>query len=244
VQSFFPFREELAPPYGKSWKTDAGKGESNTRRYLIERDLVEAIIALPENMFYNTGIATYIWVLSNRKEERRKGKIQLIDAGELKSPLRKNLGKKNCEFTAGIRDQIMDLFLGMKENEYSKLFNNSDFGYWKITVLRPLLDENGQKQYDKKGVLIADRELTDTEQIPLNHSGGIEAFFRKEVLPYAPDAWIDENKTLTGYEISFTKYFYKPVSLRPLKEIAADIRAIERETDGLLDEILISKILK
>ena len=200
--------------------------------------MVEAIIALPENMFYNTGIATYIWVLSNRKEERRKGKIQLIDATDLKSPLRKNLGKKNCEFTDEIRRQIMQLFLHFSENRYSKIFNNSDFGYWKITVLRPLLDENRQKQFDKKGSLIPDKDLTDTEQIPLNYAGGIKAFFKKEVQPYASDAWIDESKTLVGYEISFTKHFYNPVPLRPLEDIAADIRAIERETEGLLDEIM------
>ncbi|MDR2385267.1 MAG: type I restriction-modification system subunit M [Tannerella sp.] len=217
---------------------DAGQGESNARRYLIEHDLVEAIIALPENMFYNTGIATYIWILSNRKEERRKEKIQLIDATTLKSPLRKNLGKKNCEFTAEIREQIMSLFLNFEENECSKIFNNSDFGYWKITVLRPLKDEKGLLISDKKGNRQADRELTDTEQIPLNYDGGISAFFKKEVLPYAPDAWIDETKTQIGYEISFTKHFYKPVQLRTLAEITADIQALEAETDGLLNNIL------
>jgi type I restriction enzyme M protein len=217
---------------------DAGQGESNARRYLIERDLVEAIITLPENMFYNTGIGTYIWVLSNRKEECRKGKIQLIDATSLKSPLRKNLGKKNCEFTAEIREQIMALFLNFEETENSKIFNNSDFGYWKITVLRPLKDEKGLLISDKKGNRQSDKELTDTEQIPLNYDGGISAFFKKEVLPYAPDAWIDETKTQIGYEISFTKHFYKPLKLRILSEIAADIRALEAETDGLLNNIL------
>jgi type I restriction enzyme M protein len=217
---------------------DAGQGESNARRYLIERDLVETIIALPENMFYNTGIATYIWILSNRKEERRKEKIQLIDATALKSPLRKNLGKKNCEFTAEIREQIMSLFLNFEENEYSKIFNNSDFGYWKITVLRPLKDEKGLLISDKKGNRQADKELTDTEQIPLNYDGGISAFFKKEILPYAPDAWIDETKIQIGYEISFTKHFYKPVQLRTLAEITADIQALEAETDGLLKNIL------
>jgi type I restriction enzyme M protein len=217
---------------------DAGQGESNARRYLIERDLVEAIIALPENMFYNTGIGTYIWVLSNKKEKRRVGKIQLIDATNLKSPLRKNLGKKNCEFTTEIRAQIMDLFLNFEENEYSKVFNNNVFGYWKITVLRPLKDKNGDFILDKKGKKQVDKDLTDTEQIPLTYEGGIEAFFEKEVLPYAPDAYIDESKTQIGYEISFTKHFYKPVALRTLDEIIADIRALEKETDGLLDEIL------
>lgn len=117
---------------------DAGSGESNARRYMIENDLVEAIIAVPENMFYNTGIGTFIWILSNNKEERRKGKIQLIDATAMKSPLRKNMGKKNCEFTSDIRKEIMRIFLNMEESEVSMIFNNEEFGYWNVTVERPL----------------------------------------------------------------------------------------------------------
>jgi len=217
---------------------DAGQGESNARRYMIERDLVEAIIALPNNMFYNTGIGTFIWVLSNRKEPRRRGKIQLIDATSLKSPLRKNLGQKNCELTPELREQIAMLYLDFKENEYSRIFDNSAFGYWKVTVLRPQYGEDGKPLRDKKGKLVPDKDLTDTEQIPLDHPGGIDAFIRAEVLPYAPDAWVDENKTQIGYEISFTKHFYKPVQLRELSEIIADIRALEAETEGLLDEVL------
>jgi len=221
---------------------DAGQGESNARRYMIERDLVEAIIALPNNMFYNTGIGTFIWVLSNRKEPQRKGKIQLIDATSLKSPLRKNLGQKNCEFTPEIRQQIIDLYVNFDENEYSKIFDNSAFGYWKVTVLRPQYGKDGKPLLEQKGrnkgKIIADKELTDTEQIPLNYEGGIEAFMKTEVLPYAPDAWVDESKTQIGYEVSFTKHFYKPVQLRELSEIIADIRALEKETEGLLEDIL------
>ena len=217
---------------------DAGQGESNARRYMIERDLVEAIIALPNNMFYNTGIGTFIWVLSNHKEARRKGKIQLIDATNLKSPLRKNLGNKNCELTSEIREQIVELYFDFEENEYSKIFDNSAFGYYKVTVLRPQVGEDGNPLRDKKSKLVPDKDLTDTEQIPQNYPGGIAAFIEKEVLPYAPDAWVDESKTQIGYEISFTKHFYKPVQLRELSEIVADIRALEAETDGLLDEVL------
>ncbi len=221
---------------------DAGQGESNARRYLIERDLVEAIIALPENMFYNTGIGTFVWILSNRKAGTpREGKLQLIDATSLKSPLRKNLGKKSCELTGGkdgIRRQIVDLFLKFEENEYSKIFDNTAFGYYKVTVLRPQLGENGKPLRDKNGKLIVDKELTDTEQIPLNYEGGIDAFISKEVLPYAPEAWVDEKQTKIGYEISFTKHFYTPVQLRELSQIVADIRALEAETDGLLEEVL------
>jgi len=217
---------------------DAGQGESNARRYMIENDLVEAIIALPENMFYNTGIGTFIWILSNNKAEHRKGKIQLIDATSLKSPLRKNLGKKNCEFTSEIRRQILDLYMAFEENEYSKIFDNNEFGYWKVTVLRPAYNKDGTIQKDKKGKPVVNKELTDTEQIPFTYEGGIEAFFEKEVKPFAPDAWIDEKQTKIGYEISFTKYFYRPIQLRTLEEITADIRSLEVETDGLLAEII------
>ena len=217
---------------------DAGQGESNARRYMIENDLVEAIIALPNNMFYNTGIGTFIWLLSNRKEERRKGKIQLIDATSLKSPLRKNLGQKNCELTVELRNQIMKIYVDFEENEYSKIFDNFAYGYWKVTVLRPQYDESGNTLQDKKGKLVPDKDLTDTEQIPLDYPGGINAFIEAEVLPYAQDAWVDESKTQIGYEISFTKHFYKPVELRELSEIIADIRALEAETEGMLEEIL------
>lgn len=217
---------------------DAGGGESNFRRYIMESDYLEAIIALPENMFYNTGILTYIWVLTNRKEDRRKGKVQLIDATNLKSPLRKNLGNKNCELTEDIRHQITQLLLNFEENEYSKIFDNEEFGYYKITVNRPQRDEEGKIITDKKGKPKADKSLTDTDQIPLNFEGGIEKFFKDEVLPYVPDAWIDHSKTQIGYEISFTRYFYKPVQLRTLEEIKADIKALEAETDGLLNEII------
>ena len=217
---------------------DAGQGESNLRRYVIESDYLEAIIALPENMFYNTGISTYIWILSNRKEDRRKGKVQLIDATSLKSPLRKNLGNKNCEFTPEIRSKIMEIFLNFEENEYSKIFNNEEFGYYKITVERPMRDENGEIIRDKKGKPKADKDLRDTEQIPLTYEGGIEKFFNDEVISFAPDAWIDYKKTQIGYEISFTKYFYKPVELRNLDDIVNDIKKLEDETDGLLSEII------
>ena len=162
----------------------------------------------------------------------------MIDATTLKSPLRKNLGNKNCEFTPEIRAQIVKLYMDFEENEYSKIFDNSTFGYWKVTVLRPQYGEDGKTLRDKKGKLTPDKDLTDTEQIPLDYEGGIAAFIEKEVLPYAPDAWVDESKTQIGYEISFTKHFYKPVQLRELSEIIADIRALEAETDGLLNEIL------
>ena len=210
---------------------DAGSGESNARRYMIENDFVEAIIALPENMFYNTGIATYIWVLSNKKEERRKGKIQLIDATGIKAQLRKNQGQKNCELTKELRDEIVRLFLDMKENEQSKIFDNSSFGYWQVTVLQPLIGRDGNPEKDKKGRLVPDKEKTDTENVPFDYEGGIDAFLKNEVHPFAPLAWIDKKKTKVGYEISFTKYFYSPKEFRPLVQITSEIDRLDNVRD-------------
>ena len=217
---------------------DAGSGESNARRYMIENDMVEAVIALPEKMFYNTGIGTFIWVLSNRKEERRKGKIQLIDATAIKTPLRKNMGEKNCELSPAQRQEIVRIFMAFEESEVSRIFPNSEFGYWKVSVQQPLLDEQGNPVRDKKGRIQPDKAKADTEIIPFRYEGGIEAFMDAEVRPYAPGAFIDPKATKIGYELSFTKYFYKPVQLRPMEDIVADLKALEKETDGMLAEIL------
>jgi type I restriction enzyme M protein len=385
---------------------DAGQGESNIRRWLIENDWLEAIIALPLNLFYNTGIATYIWVLSNRKPTRRAGQVQLIDASQWFKPLRKNLGKKNCELSAEDIERISHVFLDFKETPQSKIFPNAAFGYWKVTVERPLRlhsqitlkaisalrfasgdedirstlydelgddlfadfekvadrlqqrlsdwgsedddEEEQEGETSKKGlpdkkrkklldpetwahdgrlvetatalrelvgdalfddynvfrerVTVAlkdaaikisgpdlklllktvswrvetappviskvhkagkvdvepmygyyefelngkaavveyepDPELRDTEQIPLLEEGGIEAFIRREVLPFNPDAWVKEDATKIGYEVSFTRHLYKPQPLRTLEDISADILAIEKEAEGLLDDLL------
>lgn len=383
---------------------DAGQGESNIRQWILENDWLEAIVALPLNMFYNTGIATYIWILTNRKPDHRKGKVQLINAVDWYRPLRKNLGQKNCELSPEDSRRILEAFQSFEETEHSKVFPNEHFGYWKVTVERPLrlksqftkkaveglrfnsgdeairrevyaefgqdlyerfsaiqkdieafldgepedvddeeeggtppakvtkrqrkkllddstwrddrrlyrlgrhlheaigedvfddhnafraaieheLDRNDIKtrkperksiweamswrddeaapviskmhrrgtepdplyglfeaEVDGKSVVVefeADTDLRDTEQVPLLEEGGIEAFFRREVLPYVPDAWIDSSKTKRGYEISFNRVFYKPPKLRSLAEIRADIEALERETDGLLDVVLV-----
>ena len=388
---------------------DAGQGESNIRRWLIENDWLEAIVALPLNLFYNTGIATYIWVLSNKKPTHRQGHVQLIDATQWFKPLRKNLGKKNCELSPEDIGRISRTFLDFKETPESKIFTNAAFGYWKITVERPLRlhsqltlkaietlrftsgdeelravlyeefgddlvvkfgaisaalekrlaewgddeeeedgDEGGSskknlpekkkkrlldaKTWERDGYLVGvatklrealgdmlfedhnlfrdrvdtalgkadirlraadrnqilkavswrvetappviakvhkpgkanadplkglfasavdgkpaiveyepDSELRDTEQVPLVEEGGIEAFMRREVLPYMPDAWIREDGTKIGYEVSFTRHFYKPQPLRTLAEISADILAIEREAEGLLSGIIGTK---
>jgi len=275
---------------------DAGQGESNIRRWLLENDWVEAIVALPLNMFYNTGIATYIWVLTNRKPDHRVGRVQLIDATARFTPLRKNLGKKNCELSAADIDAIMRAFLDFDhaDPEHSKVFNNADFGYYKVVVERPLrlagvpghkqgraylaaeiraLKESHERDDEAEPIIKRihrtgtrpdplhglfeatidgkrrvveyepDTDLRDTEQIPLTepangHPDGITAFITREVLPYVPDAWVDESKTKIGYEISFTRHFYKPTPLRTLDEIRADIRALQEETEDLLADIV------
>jgi type I restriction enzyme M protein len=319
---------------------DAGQGESNIRRWIIENDWLEAIVALPLSMFYNTGIATYIWVLSNRKPDHRRGMVQLIDATKWFRPLRKNLGKKNCELSEEDIQKVCDTFLAFDESEESKVFPNQAFGYWKVTVERPLRlqvmlnaetcaafrrvctplkeeplanlidqahevlgaglhndynefltalkklaaqsnvkltakrekllqaelaqkDEAAQpviKKIHKPGKAEAnslygryeatvdgkacvveyepDTELRDTEQVPLLENGGIETFIQREVLPHAADAWVDESSIKIGYEVSFTRYFYKPQPLRTLVDIRADIVALENENKGLLEEII------
>ncbi|WP_341508408.1 N-6 DNA methylase [Mesomycoplasma ovipneumoniae] len=326
---------------------DAGNGASNARRFMIEEDLIEAIIQLPENMFYNTGITTYIWILSNRKEERRKGKIQLINANNIKTTLRKNMGKKNCEFSKADREFILNQYLNFQENEYSKIFLNDEFGYYKVVVERPLRqavlcnaenlkeieeelkkigaflekkinkkiledsfikgttasikeleksenlkaymevlklmksderyldyaafekefnkhlkkknikgaslskfvstglldnmiirDENAAIQKDSKGNVIVDPNLRDTESIPMTFEGGIEEFIKKEVLPYHADAFVDETKTQIGYEINFTKYFYKAIELESVEDVVRRIEELERQSDGIMTSIL------
>ncbi|MBU1121177.1 MAG: N-6 DNA methylase [Candidatus Omnitrophica bacterium] len=266
---------------------DAGGGETNIRRWIIENDWLEAIIALPENTFYNTGIATYIWLLTNKKPSHKKGQVQLIDASGWYVPLRKNLGKKNCQLSEQHIQDICNLVIEFKPSEQSKIFSNEAFGYQKITVERPLCfrgidpereykakeikelkvnnktDENGIpviKKIHPKGKVEAnplygiyeveikgkkvcveyepDTDLRDTEQVLLLEEGGIEGFFKREVLPYVLDAWIVPSKTQLGYEISFTKHFYKPTQLRTLEEIQKDIFALEEETEGILEDIV------
>ena len=317
----------------------AGQGESNIRRWIIENDWLEAIVALPLNMFYNTGIATYVWVLTNRKPEHRKGRVQLINATKWFQPLRKNLGKKNCELGKEDIERICQTFLDFEETEQSKIFNNEALGSWKVTVERPLRlsvdlsakrcdeffeachnaheealanavdrvaealgpgplldfnaflesvrlelskrrvkliakrkkllqagltdrDEQAEpvvKKVHRRGTVAdpvrglyevgddsgfrvveyePDSELRDTEQVPLQEEGGIEGFLRREVFPYAQDAWYGPKSVKIGYEISFNRYFYKPEPMRTLEAIRADILAVESEAEGLLLEIL------
>ncbi|KCZ72871.1 type I restriction-modification system methyltransferase subunit [Candidatus Methanoperedens nitroreducens] len=214
----------------------AGSGESEIRKWIIENDMLEAIVAMPEQLFYNTGIFTYIWIVTNRKTRERKGKIQLINAISLYNKMARSLGNKRNEIGEGHIETITKIYGDFKENEFSKIFANEDFGYWQITVDRPLRDESGNIVKDSKGKLKSDANLRDSERVPLKEE--IQTYFEREVLPHVPDAWIDNSKTKKGYEINFTKYFYKYKPLRSLAEIRADIMALEKETDGLLREVI------
>ena len=219
----------------------AGSGESEIRRYVLENDLVEAIIGLPTDMFYNTGISTYVWILSNRKPEQRKGLVQLIDASGYWQKMRKSLGSKRKELSDDHIAEITRLFGQFIEaNEgkkpISRIFNNTDFGYRTITVERPLRDEHGQIvlaiKGKQKGQPSADSNLRDTENVPLHED--VETYFKREVLPHVPDAWIDHEKTKIGYEIPFNRHFYVFEPPRPLSEIDADLKQC---TDRILTMI-------
>ncbi|MBK5913878.1 type I restriction-modification system subunit M [Rhodocyclus purpureus] len=224
----------------------AGSGESEIRRYVIENDLVEAIIGLPTDMFYNTGIATYVWIVSNRKPAARKGRVQLIDASSFWQKMRKSLGSKRRELGPEHIDEITRLFGEFEEASrevdgrkvpVSRIFRNEDFGYRTITVERPLRDAEGQivlgQKGKGKGKPVADSSLRDTENVPLGED--VHAYFKREVLPHAPDAWIDEEKTKVGYEIPFNRHFYVFKPPRPLAEIDAELKGVTERIKQMIE---------
>jgi len=225
----------------------AGSGESEIRKWIIENDLLEVIVALPDQLFYNTGISTYIWILTNNKSSERKGKIQLINATDVTTDKKikktkfwtriKSIGNKRKEITSEQIKDIIELYGDFNENEFCKIYDNNFFGYSRITVERPQRDENHKIIIDKKGNPKADSSLRDYENIPLQMD--IEEYFKKEVLPFVDDAWIDEKKTKVGYEINFSKYFYKFKNLRTLEEVRADILKLEEKTKGKLTGVIL-----
>ncbi len=215
----------------------AESGESEIRRYLLEHDMVEAIVAMPNDFFFNTGIATYIWVITNYKTPERKGKVQLINANDIFSKMRKSLGSKRKQFTDEQIEQIVGLYDAFEDADpkLSKVFKNDDFGYTTVTVERPLLDDDGNIVTDKKGNPKPDSSLRDTENIPLGEN--IQEYFEREVLPYAPDAWMDRKKDKIGYEIPFTRYFYEYTPLRPSSEILSEIKELESSIAEQLQKV-------
>jgi type I restriction enzyme M protein len=219
-----------------SFTGDAGRGESNIRKYIFENDLLETIVALPENMFFRTGITTYLWILTNKKSPSRKGKVQLIDASNLYSKLKKSIGKKMHDVDEDCRKKILSEYRSFEESEISKVYPNEFFGYTKVTVHQPLLDDDDQIIRDKKGNPKPDPSKKDHERIPLLED--IDDYFLREVKPQLPDAWMDPKSKEIGYEINFTKYFYKFTPLRSLESIAGDLQVLDNELSELSKDIL------
>jgi type I restriction enzyme M protein len=214
---------------------DSGSGESEIRRWIIENDWLECIVQLPDQLFFNTGITTYLWILCKKKSKQRRGKIQLIDGSNHFTPLKKSLGSKRKEISESGRNEILKLHEDFVESEISKIYPNEFFGYRKLTIEQPLV-ENGKVVLDKKGNPKPDGSLRDTERIPLDLD--IDDYFEKEVKPHLPNSWVEKEKTQIGYEINFTKYFYKYTPLRSVSEVLTDLLELEKESDGLMDKLV------
>lgn len=213
---------------------DAGSGESEIRRWIIENDWLECIVALPDQLFFNTGITTYIWIVTNKKSPYRKGKVQLINATNLSTSMKKSLGNKRKYLSDEQVKQVVNEYELIGETEISKIFPNEFFGYTKVTVEQPLI-ENGFVKTDKKGNAKADSKLRDYESIPLSDS--VEEYFEREVRPHLPDAWMERKKDKVGYEINFTKYFYEYKPLRAVEDILSDLAKLEEETKALTKDL-------
>ena len=222
---------------------DAGSGESEIRRWIIENDWLECIIALPDKLFFNTSISTYIWILTNRKSEARQGKIQLINAVDFFDKMKRNLGNKGGFISDSHIRQIVELYTNFEETEHSKIYPNDFFGYTKVTVERPLVEKREILDEERK-VVVRDKRgnpkpnptLRDYERVPLTEE--IDDYYQREVKPYLPDSWLDRRKDKVGYEINFNRYFYQYTPLRSLKEITDEMLTLERKSEGLLNEVL------
>ena len=214
---------------------DSGSGESEIRKWIIENDWLECIVQLPDSLFFNTGITTYIWIVDNTKELKRKGKVQLIDGSSFFNTMKKSLGSKRKFITDTQRLELLRLYETFTENEHSKIFPNEFFGYTKVTIEQPLM-ENGEIVVDGKGKVKVDTSLRDHERVSLSQD--IEEYFEKEVKPHLPNSWMDRSKDKVGYEINFTKYFYKYTPLRSTVDILSDLNQLEQESDGLFSQLV------
>jgi type I restriction enzyme M protein len=214
---------------------DSGSGESEIRKWVIENDWLECVVQLPDSLFFNTGITTYVWIVSNNKKSNRKGKVQLIDGSNLFKPMKKSLGSKRKEVTDEQREMILKIYTDFNESEISKIFENEFFGYNKVTIEQPL-KEDGVVVKDKKGVVKTDGSLRDNERIPLGVD--VDKYFEREVKPHLPESWMDRSKDSVGYEINFTKYFYQYKPLRSLNDLTKDLLDLEKESDGLMNKLI------
>ena len=214
---------------------DGGSGESEIRRWIIENDMLECVVSLPDQLFFNTGISTYIWIVTNKKKSQRKGKVQLIDGSTFYKPMKKSLGSKRKEISSDQTESLIQSYKNFEENEFSKIFDNEFFGYTKVTIEQPLV-ENGKMILKKDGNPKPNSKLRDSERIPLTED--IEDYFNREVEPHLPHSWMDREKDKVGYEINFTKYFYQYKPLRSLGDITSDLLELEKESEGIFKEIV------
>ena len=214
---------------------DGGSGESEIRKWIIENDWLECVVSLPDSLFFNTGITTYIWIVSNKKKPNRKGKVQLIDGSSLFKTMKKSLGSKRKYIDEEQTQQILNSYSSFEESDISKIFDNEFFGYTKVTIEQPL-KENGEVVRKKDGTPKPDSKLRDSERIPLSED--IEEYFSREVEPHLPDSWIDFEKSKVGYEINFTKYFYQYKPLRSSLDITNELLELEKESEKLLNQIV------
>jgi len=215
---------------------DSGSGESEIRKWIIENDWLECIVSLPDQLFFNTGISTYVWIVSNKKSGKRKGKVQLIDGSSFFKSMKKSLGNKRKEISDEGREQLLGIFKNFEENEFCKVYKNEFFGYTKVTIEQPKI-ENGEVVTDRQGNPRPDPKLRDNERVPLIED--IEDYYQREVKPHLPDSFMNESDNKVGYEINFTKYFYKFKPLRSLEEISQDLLKLDKETEGLMREIVV-----
>ena len=214
---------------------DSGGGESEIRKWIIENDWLECIVSLPDQLFFNTGISTYVWIVSNKKSGKRQGKVQMIDGSSFFKSMKKSLGNKRKEISDEGRDKLLGIFKNFEEDEFCKIYSNKFFGYTKVTIEQPTI-ENDNVVTDKQGNPKPDTKKRDYERIPLTEN--IEEYFQREVKPHLPDSWMDRSKDKVGYEINFTKYFYQYNPLRSLSDISQDLLKLDKETEGLMKEIL------
>lgn len=215
---------------------DAGSGESEIRKWIIENDWLECVVSLPDQLFFNTGISTYIWIVTNRKKKERNGKVQLINGSSFFRIMKKSVGDKRKEMTEEHISNLTGLYSDFKETEHSKIYPNEFFGYTKVTIEQPLKDERGNVVTDRQGNPKPDTKLRDHERVPLQMD--IEEYYDREVKPFLPDSWMDRGKDKVGYEINFTKYFYQYKPLRSSREITQELLEIERQSEGLFQRIM------
>ena len=215
---------------------DSGSGESEIRKWIIENDMLECVVSLPDQLFFNTGISTYIWIVTNKKSNERKGKVQLIDGSSFFTDLRKNLGSKRYKISSQHCQKILNTYLSFSEDEISKIYPNEFFGYTKVTIEQPLLDNDEIIITDKKGNPKPNSKKRDYERVPLDQD--IDDYFKREVKPHLPNSWMNRKKDKVGYEINFTKYFYKYKPLRLLEDITNDLLKLDKEIGGTMKDIL------